>query len=268
MLKHFKDSHVHTNASHDGKSGILEYLVVAKAKNVDEITFTDHYDIYDGVATKLTTLDVANCRERYLELTKNADIETHFGIEIGLRPEAEQKIKAMTAANDFDFIIGSSHITCGKDMSMDSSFFDGLTRHEAYMRYFNEVLENINTFDDFDVYGHLDYVVRYGGYDKNHIDYQEFGDILDKILVSLIKKGKGIEVNSSGIRYRLGAPHPNMDIVERFVGLGGKIITIGSDAHSAEDLAKHFQIIKMLLQRRGIKEVAVFKNRVPHFYEI
>ena len=58
-----KDCHVHTNISHDGKSSIEEYLNIAKEKNVDEITFTEHYDIYDGVKTNLKTLDVDKYRE-------------------------------------------------------------------------------------------------------------------------------------------------------------------------------------------------------------
>lgn len=270
-LMYFKDSHVHTIISHDGKSSIPEYIAEPKKKDIDEITFTEHYDIYDGVETKLTTLDVEEYRRKYLALTKNSAVKTKFGIEIGLRPEAEQKIKAMTSAHNFDFIIGSSHITCGKDISMDSSFFDGLTPYQARMKYFNEVLENINIFDDFDVYGHLDYVVRYGGYKcdyAKHIRYAEYSDILDEILKSLIKKDKGIEINSSGIRNQLGAPHPNLDIVQRFIDLGGKIITMGSDAHVAEDLGKHFHIVRELLKRRGVVRIAVYNNRTPYFYEI
>lgn len=46
-----KDCHVHTRISHDGVSTIREYLDIAKEKSVDEITFTEHYDIYDGVKT-------------------------------------------------------------------------------------------------------------------------------------------------------------------------------------------------------------------------
>ena len=270
-LRHFKDSHVHTIISHDGKSSIPEYIAEAKKKDIDEITFTEHYDIYDGVETKLTTLDVEEYHRKYLALTKNSAVKTKFGIEIGLRPEAEQKIKAMTSANNFDFVIGSSHITCGKDIAMDPSFFNGLTPYQAHMKYFKEVFENINTFDDFDVYGHLDYVVRYGGYKcdyAKHIRYADYSEILDKILMALIKKGKGIEVNSSGIRNRLGAPHPNMDIVQRFVDLGGRIITMGSDAHIAEDLGKHFHIVRELLKRRGVERIAVFSNRTPYFYEL
>ncbi len=269
LLQYFKDSHVHTVISHDGKSAINEYLAEASNKGVDEITFTEHYDIYDGVKTNLTTLDVAEYHKKYLALTKGAAIQTNFGIEIGLRPEAERKIKWMMSRNKFDEVIASSHIVCGKDMAKDPSFFEGLTRQEACMRYYNETLENIYTFDDFDVYGHLDHIKRYGNYkESDSIDTYEIKQIQDKILRALIHRDKGIEVNSSGIRYGIGSPHPDMDIVQRYVELGGKIITLGSDAHSAKDLAAHFAVVLLLLKRRGIERIAVFRKREPHFYEI
>ena len=169
----------------------------------------------------------------------------------------------------FDFIIGSSHITCKKDMAMDKSFFEGYTRNEAYLRYFKEVLENIKLYDnEFDVYGHIDYVVRYGNYAEKKIDYEEFREILDKILINLIKKDKGIEINTSGIRYGLGSPHPNIDIIKRYKELGGKIITIGSDAHKIEDLGKDFDIAYNMLKEADFREVAIYHNRKPEFIKI
>ena len=55
---------------------------------------------------------------------------------------------------------------------MDKSFFEGLTRKQAYSKYFFEVLNNIKIYDEFDVYGHLDYVVRYGNYQEKTIEYK------------------------------------------------------------------------------------------------
>ena len=48
-----KDSHVHTKISHDGISEMKEYINDAKKYGVDEITFTKHYDVYDGLKTNL-----------------------------------------------------------------------------------------------------------------------------------------------------------------------------------------------------------------------
>ena len=196
-------------------------------------------------------------------------VKTNFGIEIGLRPESFPKIRNMVISHDFDFIIGSSHITCKKDMSMDPTFFEGLSAKEAYMKYFNEVLENIKKYYyEFDVYGHLDYVVRYGNYGIKQINYDDFKDVLDTILMTLIRKDKGIEINTSGFRYGVGQPHPCFDIIKRNKELGGKIITVGSDAHQAKDLASHFEIVYQMLETVGYDEVAIYHHRKPDFVKI
>jgi len=266
-----KDSHVHTNISHDGISTINEYIAHAKNIGVDEITFTEHYDDYSDIETNLKTLMVLSYYQEYFcKQREDRYFKTNFGIEFGLQPneKLKEKINDMTRYYPFDFIIGSSHITCKKDIAMDSSFFDGLSRKEAYMKYFLEVLENIKLYDEFDVYGHLDYIVRYGGYDLKSIDYHEFQEILDEILINLIKKDKGIELNTSGIRYSLDSFHPNVDILKRYKELGGKIITLGSDAHKTDDLASNFKMAYQLLESVGFELIATYHNRVPDFTKI
>lgn len=263
-----KDCHIHTNISNDGISSIEEYLKYASIIGVDEITFTEHYDDYTGLETKLRTLDVLDYYNKYLLYKNDNILKTNFGIEIGLQPGLVNEIENMTTQYPFDFIIGSSHITCKKDMAMDKSFFDGYSRKEAYLRYFKEVLQNIILYNQFDVYGHLDYVVRYGGYASKKIEYSEFKEILDEILINLIKKDKGIEINTSGIRYGLGNPHPNIDVIKRYKELGGKIITMGSDAHKIQDLAKNFNEAFDILEDVGYKEVAIYHNRIPDFVKI
>ncbi len=263
-----KDCHVHTNISHDGISKIEEYIKIAKEKDVDEITFTEHWDDYTGVVSKLKTLDVSKYSEEYLKYKNDTILKTNFGIEVGLQPDIVSKVENMINKYPFDFVIGSSHITCKKDMAMDKSFFEGLTRRESYLKYFREVLENIKLYNEFDVYGHIDYVVRYGGYSEKKIEYKEFNEILDEILISLIKKDKGIEINTSGIRYKLGSTHPNIDILKRYKELGGKIITMGSDAHKADDLAKDFNLALDILENVGFKEIAVYHCRKPDFIKI
>jgi len=243
-------------------------LKFASFIDVDEITFTEHYDDYTGLETKLRTLDVLDYYNKYLLYKNDNILKTNFGIEIGLQPDLVNEIENMTTQYPFDFIIGSSHITCKKDMAMDKSFFDGYSRKEAYLRYFKEVLQNIILYNQFDVYGHLDYVVRYGGYASKKIEYSEFKEILDEILINLIKKDKGIEINTSGIRYRLGNPHPNIDVIKRYKELGGKIITMGSDAHQIQDLAKNFNEAFDILEDVGYKEVAIYHNRIPDFVKI
>ena len=90
-------------------------------------------------------------------------------------------------------------------------------------------------------------------------------ELIDAILLELIMNDKGIEINTSGLRYGLPYPHPNIEIIKRYKELGGKIITIGSDAHNSDDLAKDFDLVYDILRSLNIKEIAVFHNRIPDF---
>ena len=103
---------------------------------------------------------------------------------------------------------------------------------------------------------------------EKKIDYDEFQEILDEILIQLIKKDKGIEINTSGIRYGLGMPHPNKEIIKRYKQLGGKIITMGSDAHKINDLGADFDVAGSILMDAGFQEISVFHNRTPDFVKI
>lgn len=267
------DQHVHSKISHDGISTINEYMEIAKQNQVIEITFTEHYDDYTGIDTNLSTLDINHYKEIFLKCKNDDIIKTNFGIEIGLRPESYELITNMIKNNKYDFIIGSSHITCGKDMAYDNSFFEGISPHEAIVNYLNEVLENIILYkNEFDVYGHLDYVIRYVikyyGNIMNKINYNEFKGLINEILLSIIKYDKGIEINTSGIRYGLNYCHPNIDILKRYKELGGEIITIGSDAHRIEDLASNFNSVYDILESINIKNITIYHNRSPELIKI
>lgn len=260
-----KDCHVHTNISYNGISTISEYLEEAKEKNIDEITFTEHYDIQNG----RDTLDIDYYLNEYIKYFKDSRAKTNFGLEIDLHKEKLYRISDTIVRYPFDFIVGSFRIDCKKDMLFDSSFFDGYTRHEVYLNYFREVLDNIKAYDnEYDVYSGFDYILRYGEYPEKRINYENYKDILDEILIDLIKKNKGIEINTSGIRYGIDNVHPNINILKRYKELGGKIVTIGSDAHKASNLGCDFDIAINMLQEVGFDEVAVYHKRKPDFVKI
>ena len=70
------------------------------------------------------------------------------------------------------------------------------------------------------------------------------------IIFQVIKRWKNQHVFPS--------PHPNIEIIKRYKELGGKIITIGSDAHNSDDLSKDFDLVYDILRSLNIKEIAVF----------
>ena len=206
--------------------------------------------------------DIIKYKEKYAD-----KIRILFGVELGLQPTVVRRNAIYAKSYDFDFIIGSSHLCNGKDPYYPA-FFQGRSEQEAYLEYFESILENIKKFSNFDVYGHLDYVVRYGPDMDRNYSYEQYRDIFDKILTLLIEKGKGIEINTGGLKKGMGDLHPCMGILKRYKELGGEIITIGSDSHDTAHIADNFQRAQAALQECGFRYYTIFEKRTAEFKKL
>jgi histidinol-phosphatase (PHP family) len=175
--------------------------------------------------------------------------------------------RALTQGCPFDFVIGSSHCVRSIDVYYPA-FYEGRTEDEAYREYFEAILENVNSGADFDVYGHLDYIVRYGPNKNREYSYRKYAEVIDEILRQLIARGKGIELNTAGFKYGLGHPNPTEEILSRYHELGGEILTLGSDGHKPEHVAYDFEKIPQLLKNAGFSYYTVFRRREPEFIPV
>ena len=121
---------------------------------------------------------------------------------------------------------------------------------------------------DFDVLGHIDYIVRYGKRKEKFYTYEEVQDEIEEILKNLIATGRGLEVNTAGWKYGLKFCHPQPGIIKRYRELGGEIITIGSDAHLPEYVGYEFSRAEEVLRQCGFRYYAQFRNRKPEFIKL
>ena len=80
--------------------------------------------------------------------------------------------------------------------------------------------------------------------------------------------GRGIEVNTSGWRYGLGAPQPTDDVLSLYRDLGGTIVTIGSDSHKPEHLGAYLRIAQDRLRALGFSRACTYECGEPRFYEL
>ena len=58
------------------------------------------------------------------------------------------------------------------------------------------------------------------------------------------------------------------DILKLYLQMGGKLLTLGSDAHKAEKLGKGFGQTVQLLKSLGVTELQYVKKRKFHAYKI
>lgn len=260
------DFHMHTYFSADSDALPEEMVKSSIKKGIKTICFTDHYDkdyvyttgeaIFDCEAyfSELTTL-----RERYRE-----EIEIKIGVEIGLLPNLANFYNELVKKHPFDFVIGSVHVVDGHDLS-EKALFQDHKDEKAFEIVLTEMLQDVKTDTDFDVLGHIDYMVRYGKHQARDFSYALYAGLIDEILNYLIENGKGIEINMSGFKYGIGFCHPHPEIIKRYRELGGEIITVGADGHRPEHVAYEFDKTAEILKSCGFKYYTEFSDRKPIF---
>ena len=125
-------------------------------------------------------------------------------------------------------------------------------------------MKSMCEWGNFDVLAHLTYPLRYF-FAKSGIsvDLNGYKNEIDEILGLIAKKDIALEINSAGLRQKLNKLQPETDIVKRFKELGGKFVSVGSDAHYASDLAKGIPEAYKSAFDAGFNSITLFQNRLP-----
>ena len=132
-------------------------------------------------------------------------------------------------------------------------------------------LANIRAFDDFDSYGHLDYILRCGPSSADGSSpersssylYEKYADVIDPILCELILREKALELNTSPLKKGFPETNPGKAILKKYHDFGGRLVTVGSDAHTPEGVGFAFDRAAALLKECGFTEYATFEKRQP-----
>lgn len=259
------DFHVHTCFSGDSEASVRSMLDRAVFLHLSGLCITDHIDFDYPDNPELFLFDpekyfsaLPPLMEEYQER-----LSVRIGVELGLQPHIAGRNQEFVSTYPFDFVIGSSHVVDMADPYYPA-FWEGKDPAKVIRHYFETILENLKEFSDFDVYGHLDYIVRYCP-DKSFVyRCEDYMDILDECLRTLIGMGKGIEINTAGMRYGQ-SPNPDTAILRRYRELGGELLTAGSDGHTPEHLAWMFPQLPELLKSCGFSFITVFEKRSPSF---
>lgn len=242
----------------------------ALEKNMKILSFTDHID-YDYGNDELDF--VFDTDDYFKELKKiksnyKGQIEIVSGVELGMQPHLARNINEKMNLEDFDFIIMSIHTVMGKEMH-EGELYKDRDLLDAYFLYYDEMLSVLDNFNNFDIVGHINLIDRYVKYmNNNTVKLEEYKELIKKVLEKIILKDKGIEINTSGIRYGINSFHPTSEILSLYKELGGEIITIGSDAHSPENVGFNYEDAIELLRELDFKYITTFKNRKKQFIKI
>jgi histidinol-phosphatase (PHP family) len=261
------DLHIHTLRSVDSKQTIDEVCESAIQKGLKGIAVCDHVDMWFSEklntpeAIGLCVQDVRRAREAYgdrLEILQGVEMAEYLSF-----PEKAESILSLT---DFDMILGSVHSLYYEDIDDAYSRVDFSVMPEEKIKgflkeYFFRMKEMIDK-TDFDVLSHLTCPLRYinGKYHRN-IDAMAFVSDIREILDMIIGKDIAMEINTSGVGGFYNEYMPDRRIWKLYAEMGGKKITIGSDAHVPQSVGNAFPQTMALLQDMGFSHYCVFRGR-------
>jgi histidinol-phosphatase (PHP family) len=265
-----QDYHIHTLFSADSTLSMEEACRHAVKLELNEIAFTDHMDLGDN--TEGYCLKIRDIKQYLHTINTMQDHYGHLlsirkGIEIGLQPHVIKDAEKMICEYSFDFIIASVHLVNGMDPYL-GEYYQGMTKEQSYRSYYEEILRLIKKYDSYSVLGHLDYIKRYSPFAYEEGDHLLGLDVVQEILKTLIIKGKGIEVNTSGYQHSSECPMPHPSIIRMYKELGGEIITIGSDAHSLKHIGHQTAQAIELIKGAGFSYLTAFDAGYPRFIKI
>lgn len=267
MQQQYMDYHFHSNCSPDSQEPLENHIFAAEKRGLSRICLTDHWDLVEEVEGVFPTLtpDISRWHsiyEKALETAADASVQVLFGVEVGDGYENPAAVFQVLEKYPFDFIIGSVH-------SLHNSGGMGIYEHirkcnteELVKAFFEDYFHTLllhSELNFFDTLAHMNYPFRYLGKKYNY----QFNDYLEQmtaIFENLIKKDRCFELNTcrgSGVEVWEPA-------LRRYRDMGGKNITIGSDAHVANHLGLGVVDGVALLSSLGFTHYTAFEKRVPH----
>ena len=286
----YADYHLHCEYSDDSNEPMENQIQKAITLGLDEMCFTDHvdygikrdWDDPEGIIIrhavehgKEVDLVLANVNyPKYFEALNMykkkyaSSISIKKGLEFGIQSitvDAYEKLYA-SYQDDLDFVLFSMHQVNNLEF-WTQDFQKGKTQKEYNDEYYKEIYQTMQIFHHYSCLAHLDLLARY---DENGIyPFENEKDIIAEILKYAIRDGKGIEINTSSWKYGLKDTQPSRAILKLYKDLGGKIITVGSDAHETKYLASHIKDAYAILKNEiGINEICTFDHMQPIFHKI
>ena len=258
-MRYLSDYHLHSNYSFDASQTIEQIILKAISMGLNEVCLTEHIS-FDPKDSSYNYFDFKEYKNEIHKLSKkySGRIKIKKGLEIGEYHLYKDDFDKYFKEHNIDFIIGSIHNLNGRGFR--TNIAENGVKY-TYETYFREVLTFVQ-MGDFDVLGHLDIVQRYAFETGKVYNLDDYKDYIHDILKTIISRGKGIEINTSGLANNL--LFPKLEILHMYKDLKGEILTVGSDAHTRNRIGENVSYIYDMLKNIGFNYVFTYDNRQTH----
>ena len=250
------DQHVHSNFSFDSNEELENYVNVS---NKNDIVTTEHLDFANPIINyEDSSINYLKYIEEITSLNKKYSNKFFSGIEIGYTPNSEKRIEDFLKDKNFNLKLLSIHQNGIYDyMCVNKKL---ISLEALIQEYFEQMIQALESSIEFNVLAHFEYGIRI--VDISVTDFDSLArKFLNKIIELIIKKEIAFEVNTKSM-YKYKKENLYSYMIEKYLKKGGKIFTLGSDAHNIKDYAYKFDEARKFLLARNIKEIILFKDKI------
>ena len=248
--------HIHSNFSFDSNEDLENYINVC---NENDIITTEHLDFENPVINyKDSSIHYLKYIEQIKNLNKKYPNKFFSGIEIGYTLNSEKRIKDFLIDKNFNLKLLSIH---------QNGIYDFMCINKKLIKlenlvkeYFELMIQALESPIKSDVLAHFEYGLRM--IDISIIEFDNLASVfLNKIIELIVKKEIAFEVNTKSI-YKYKKENLYSYMIEKYIKKGGRLFTLGSDAHNIKEYAYKFDEAKKFLLSKNIKEIILFKDKV------
>ena len=251
------DSHMHTEVSADSSMKAEDALERAAALGIGAV-FTEHEDM-DFPGEKNFTFSPETYWEKY-ESLRGKGKRLRLGVELGMQEGLAEKNRAFLEKAPFDQVIGSIHTLLGHDLYY-ADLYEGRAKDDVYRLYLETMAHCVRAHGSFiDILAHIDYIARYAAYADPELTTAAYGDAIDDVLSALIETDTVLELNTR----RFDTPQAKASLVPifcRYRALGGREVTLGSDAHNTAAIGFAFREAQELAEHLNLRIVTFFAGK-------
>jgi histidinol-phosphatase (PHP family) len=256
------DYHMHSRFSSDSNASVSAMCASAIEKGIPEIGLSEHYDLHSKEQEPVFYRPEAWWEEvGRIRASLDGRLILRAGVEIGEPHRFPGEVRSLLDRYPYDYVIGSLHFV-GDDFVFDNRLLKRKGADEFMQAYFLELVE-MTKAPQFDILGHLDVPVRngkpiWGAYDPRRYEAQ-----IRAVLQNCIDHGIALDVNSGGLRRRAQNLMPDALILCWYREMGGALLTLGSDAHSSEDVGSHLDQALKSIRDAGLNSITRYEQRRP-----
>ena len=250
------DQHVHSSFSFDSNEDLENYINVS---NNSDIITTEHLDFKNPIINyKDSSIDYLKYVGQIKNLNKKYSNKFFLGIEIGYTPNSEKRIEDFLKDKNFNLKLLSIHQNGNYDyMCVNKKL---ISLEVLIQEYFEQMIQALESSIEFNVLAHFKYGLRM--IDISVTDFDNLASVfLNKIIELIVKKEIAFEVNTKSM-YKYKKENLYNYMIEKYIKKGGRLFTLGSDAHNIKEYAYKFDEAKNFLLSKNMKEIILFKDKI------